>query len=70
MSEHDRLRRDPLEYDETCDGCAQARSECLCGIDLAEVLDCASPFHPGCRACEDPTPGQVVRLTDPRRGHL
>ncbi len=37
-----------------CDGCAQARSECLCDVDLDEVLDCNSPFHPGCRKCEQP----------------
>lgn len=38
--------------DPTCDGCAQAESECLCGIDIAEVLDCMSVYHPGCRNCE------------------
>jgi|SRR6267143_1099030 len=37
-----------------CDGCAQGISECFCDIDLAEVLDCNSPFHPGCRNCEVP----------------
>jgi len=42
----------PWHEDPICDGCAQLESECLCGLDLAEVLDCASPFHPGCRNCE------------------
>lgn len=40
-------------YEGLCDGCAQSLSECLCDIDLEEVLDCASVFHPGCRKCED-----------------
>ena len=26
------------EADDICDGCAQARSECLCDVDLAEVM--------------------------------
>jgi hypothetical protein len=37
-----------------CDGCAQLHSECLCEVDLDEVMDCTSPFHPGCRKCEVP----------------
>ena len=45
-----------FEEDHICDGCAQLQSECLCGIDLAEVLDCASPFHPGCQYCAVPDP--------------
>lgn len=40
------------EYDGICDGCAQAESECLCDVDLADVLDCNHPSHPGCRKCE------------------
>lgn len=40
------------EYVWLCDGCAQSRDECLCDIDIAEVLDCASVYHPGCRKCE------------------
>lgn len=35
-----------------CDGCAQSRDECLCDVDLADVLDCNHPSHPGCRKCE------------------
>ena len=33
-----------------CDECGQ--DDCLCGIDLEDVLNCESPFHPGCRKCE------------------
>ncbi len=40
------------EYVGLCDGCAQSRDECLCDIDIAEVLDCSSVYHPGCRKCE------------------
>lgn len=40
------------EYIGICDGCAQSRDECLCDIDIEEVLDCASVYHPGCRKCE------------------
>jgi hypothetical protein len=39
-------------YEGICDGCAQSESECLCDVNLDDVLDCASPFHPGCRKCE------------------
>lgn len=57
------------EYVGICDGCAQWRSECLCDVDLNEVLDCNSPFHPGCRECEQrPTmPPDRVRLSQKRR---
>jgi hypothetical protein len=48
------LRGSAEDYDETCDGCAQARSECLCDVDLRDVLDCNHPSHPGCRHCEVP----------------
>lgn len=43
---------EPWEFDGICDGCAQAESECLCDVDLDDVLDCASVFHPGCSLCE------------------
>jgi hypothetical protein len=54
------------EYDGICDGCAQGCSECLCDIDLAEVLNCDSPYHPGCRKCE--ARGAVTGLRHLRRG--
>lgn len=41
-----------IDDEPTCDGCAQPTSECLCDIDLDDVDDCASVFHPGCRKCE------------------
>lgn len=40
------------EYDPTCDGCAQPKSECLCDVDITDALDCNHPSHPGCRKCE------------------
>jgi hypothetical protein len=44
--------RDHVEYEGICDGCAQSVSECLCDVNLDDVLDCNHPFHPGCRKCE------------------
>ncbi len=49
MSEDD---ENDLGDDFICDGCAQLASECLCDIDIEDVLDCASIYHPGCRLCE------------------
>ncbi len=45
------MRAVGAEYVGICDGCAQSRDECLCDLDLAEVLDCASVYHPGCSKC-------------------
>jgi hypothetical protein len=38
--------------DSICDGCAQSFDECLCGIDIEDVRNCDSIFHPGCNLCE------------------
>jgi len=43
---------DDRPYVGICDGCAQSADECLCGLDLDEVRDCSSVYHPGCRDCE------------------
>jgi len=39
------------EPDGICDGCAQTTDECLCDIDLDDVRNCDSVFHPGCDKC-------------------
>jgi len=41
-----------------CDGCAQLESECLCDVDISDVLNCEHPSHPGCRLCEVKTGGE------------
>jgi hypothetical protein len=55
------------EYIGICDGCAQWLNECLCDVDLAEVANCMSPYHPGCRGCEQAPTMPPARVRPPQK---